>query len=139
DSAYNDVTITVLAGLSANAGPDRIIARDSGAVVLDGSASTGTITSYHWRLINPTAGSDWMGHIDDTSTVRTGTHFLTYKDPGSYYDYELQVSDGNVVSMDTVRITVIWGTPAPPQKIYTYAGHSVTSSTLSADRIKAPN
>jgi hypothetical protein len=105
----------------ANAGPDQIVSRFSPLAVLDGSASSGPITSTTWTLLNPTSSAE-NGFVMMPDKVRTPAINLAYRTntvPSGYgpgeYIYQLSVTDGVNVSTDTCKVTVQY-TDMPPQR-----------------------
>jgi hypothetical protein len=80
----------------ANAGSDQTITLPTNSVVLDGSGSTGTITSYTWtQLSGPNTGT--IVTPNNVTTTVSGLIAGTYK-------FQLSLNAG--VSLDTVQVTV---------------------------------
>ena len=108
--------------LQANAGGDIIVSRFGPFALLDGSASTGTITSYQWTELN-TGGLLENGNIMSPTTQKTAVNCIQYRgdinDLGGNdrvkgeYHYRLTVSDGVNTSQDDMKVTVTWDDIAP--------------------------
>lgn len=105
-TAVSDAFITVNAAppVVANAGADRTITLPSNSTLLDGSASTGTITSYSWtQLSGP-----------NTAVLATPNNVTTTANgliPG-VYSFNLSINAG--ASMAHVQVTVNATSPYPP-------------------------
>lgn len=108
--------------LQANAGGDIVVSRFSPYALLDGSASTGAITSYHWEELNLN-GLLENGNVMSPDTVKTPVNCIQYRGDirdlnnvlrvkGEYH-YRLTVSDGVDTSTDDMKVTVTWDDVAP--------------------------
>jgi len=95
--ATSQVTITVISNAPhANAGPDQTITLPISSVTLDGTGSSGGITSYAWsQLTGPNTGN-----INSATAATTSVTALI----AGVYTFQLSLNSG--ASKDTVQITV---------------------------------
>ncbi|MDP4247715.1 MAG: hypothetical protein Q8932_17890, partial [Bacteroidota bacterium] len=99
-SAVATVTVNGVPALAANAGPAQTIVLPTSQAMLNGSASTGAITSYAWTQVSGPDGDTIVSPSSD-STLVTGL-------VQGEYVFQLTV---NGDSSATVQVTV---TPPPP-------------------------
>lgn len=96
------------AALTANAGTNITTTIYEPQVELNGTASTGNITSVSWRLITTVYGNSngSKGKLVQGTSLTPGVKALSYW-PGGW-NYELTVSDGVTTDKDTVNVYVSW-------------------------------
>jgi hypothetical protein len=96
-----DVTFIYTTTLTANAGPNQTITLPTSSVTLDGSSSTGTVTSYLWTYVSgPNTPT-----IVTPGAVSTSVTGLTQ---GTYV-FQLSLNAGASTSQVTITVN-----PAPP-------------------------
>lgn len=105
---WQDVVFSA-ATVTANAGPDQNINLPSTSTTLNGSSSTGTITSYTWsRISGPSTPT-----IATSTSVSTSVTGLIL----GVYVFQLSVNAG--ASTDNITVTV---NPAPPPATVNFIG-----------------
>lgn len=94
-TATSDVTVTVNAAPVANAGGNQSITLPVNSVTLDGSASSGTITSYAWTKIS--GGTATITSPTSVTTTVTGLAQGTYI-------FQLSLNGGTSTANDTITV-----------------------------------
>lgn len=108
--ATSNVTITVLSnGPVANAGGDQTITLPNNSVTLNGTGSTGTITSYAWTQLSGGPNTAIINSPTASTTTVNGMIQGVYK-------FALSLNAG--VSKDTVQVTVLPIPPCGPRNKY---------------------
>lgn len=114
------ITVTAGTGVGvANAGPSQTISLPTSSVTVDGSASSGTITSYAWSQLSGPNSSAIATPTSVNSTVSgliAGTYLI-----------QLQV---NGVSTDTMRIYVNPATPPSNSATTIFTTQTTSSGTV---------
>jgi hypothetical protein len=102
----------------ANAGPNQTITLPVSTVTLNGSASTGTITSYAWTLVS---GPNTPTITSPTSVSTTVTGLIQ----GTYI-FQLSLNGGVSTAKDTITVN-----PIPPPTANAGANQTITLPTSS--------
>lgn len=118
-SATDQVQITVISNApTANAGGDQTIVLPNNTVTLDGTGSTGTITSYAWTQV---AGGPNTANINSPTASTTSVTGMIQ----GVYKFALSLNGGT--SKDTVQITVNPIAPCGPRNKYVLAPNGDTA------------
>ena len=112
----SQVTITVNAAPVANAGPNQTISLPASSVTLNGSGSTGTITSYSWTRVS---GPNTPTITTPTAVSTTVTGLIQ-----GTYTFRLSVNGGTSTSQVTITVAPVAN--AGPNQTITLPTSSVT-------------
>ena len=113
-----DVVFTNIVTLSANAGSNQMITLPTSSITLNGSGSTGTITSYNWTLVSG----------PNTPTITTPASVTTTVSGLIQGTYVFQLSLNGGASTSQVTVTV---NPAPPPVANAGSNQTITLPTSS--------
>ncbi len=139
-ASTSQVTITVNAAPVANAGPNQTITLPTSSVTLDGSGTTGTITSYSWTRVS---GPNTPTITTPTAVSTTVTGLIQ----GTYV-FQLSVNGGASTSQVTITVSAAPVANAGPNQTIMLPTSSVTLSgsastgnitSYSWTRVSGPN
>ena len=118
-SGGTSATVTVTVDVAAEAGPDQLSVSPGSTVTLDGTASTGPITTYAWTLEsrNPTDAPEVTLTDGDKATATFVAPTVT---ADTTYVFKLTVNGGVDTTSDADTVTIVVKKPA--QQLVANAG-----------------